>query len=384
MNLSEKLKAKQDELVALKAKIAEGDEEAITKGGEIADEIEALETKIKAADKANAMLKNIGSKEEKNDEPEVKTGLKSLQAQAKSVDRSKKGWSIGASLKAATDVVTTPQATPFIEYDRSVEMSETRSSRIADLFPQARISGNAVTYFVEGPAEGEADAVNEGGKKPQVSTKFTPKTAPLTKIAAYIKETDEVIDDADFLASAVEEVVTRKLVKTENDTVISALTTDAPVVEYEADTDANKTTQNMMEAILKAKSEIEQTTDYVADIILMTPAAYFAMQTAKDSNGQYFGGGWASGAYGNGSYSSAVTPWGMRVIVSNELAGLGNGLYVLASGAAKIYRKSDIDVRVYEQNEDDALYNRVTVLAEERLVPVMRNVSAVRTVVEKA
>ena len=371
MNLKEMLKAKQAELVELKAKIAEGDEEAIVKGGEITDEIEALEAKIKAADKANAMLKSIGSKEEKEDEPEVKTGMKSLIAQAKSVDKTRKDWSISAEFKANTDVVTSVR---IADVDRSVEPSETRAPRIADLFPQARISGNAVTVFTEGEVEGDVGTVQEGAKKPQLSTSFSPTTYALAKIAGFIKETDEILDDNDFLASAVEEVLLRKLVKKENNYVISsvkALTTATPV-EYTLDaSDANATTQAMMEAILEAKAQIEDGTDYVADIVIMNPADYVAMQLAKDSNGQYFGGGWASGAYGNGSYNASVTPWGMRIFVSNDAT--SHLPLVLASEAVKIYRKNDASVKVYEQNEDDALYNRVTVLAEERLLAILKN-----------
>ena len=34
--------------------------------------------------------------------------------------------------------------------------------------------------------------------------------------------------------------------------------------------------------------------------------------------------------------------------------------------AVKVYKKGGIDVKLYEQNEDDALYNRVTLLGEVR------------------
>jgi len=44
--------------------------------------------------------------------------------------------------------------------------------------------------------------------------------------------------------------------------------------------------------------------------------------------------------------------------------------------AFKVYKKNDVAVRVYEQNEDDALYNRVTLLGEERLLVALKNKKA--------
>ena len=40
---------------------------------------------------------------------------------------------------------------------------------------------------------------------------------------------------------------------------------------------------------------------------------------------------------------------------------------VCARQAVKVWRKGGFDVRIFEQNEDDALYNRVTLLGENRL-----------------
>lgn len=385
MTLKEQLKAKQAELVALKDAIENGDVEAIAKAGEIADAISLLERSINDAARANDILKAMGtpdSEEVADDLKSAKSGMKSLIAQAKSVDKKQKGWSIAANFKDAsnTDTITSVQ---IADVDREVVVKETQAARVADLLPQARISGNAVTYFVEtgwlNPSGGTAPGiVSEGAKKPQGSDSFDPETEALVKIAGFAKETDEVLDDNDFLASAVEEVLRRKLIKAENAYVVGKITSGASsnTVEYaETSGDTNATTQAMMEAILQAKSQIEENTDYTADLILMNSADAFAMAIAKDSNGQYYGGGWASGAYGNGSYNASVTPWGMRIFTSSAIT--AGEPYVISTEALKFYRKNDTAVRVYEQNEDDALYNRVTILAEERVLAVVKNAEAV-------
>lgn len=374
MNLKEQLKLKQAELVALKDKIEAGDKDAITKAGEIADAITELEASIAAANRANDILKAIGTpagEEEAVDEM-TKGGMKDLQKKAKEVDKSKKGWSFGTNFKAATDVVTSVQ---IADYDKEI-VPQPRTNRAADLLTQARISGNAVTYFTEDSWEGSSPAVvEENGKKPQGSTGFTPHTAPLTKIAGYVKETDEVLDDNDFLASAVDEAMRYRLVKKENEYVIG-------VIENAADDEATITygeggdVASMADGILKAKTNIEATTPYSANVIFMNPVDYFNLIVAKDENGQYLGGGYFTGAYGNVNYSGVYTPWGLYAFVDSAVTE-GEPLICATEGAMKFYRKNDIAIRVFDQNEDDALYNRVTVLAEERVLAVVKAPAAV-------
>lgn len=373
MNLKEQLKAKQNELVALKSKIEAGDAEAITKAGEIADAIEELERSIAAAERANDILKAIGTPAGEDVAEDLsKGGMKDLQKKAKNVDKSKKGWSFGTNFKAATDPVTSVQIT---DYDKEV-VPQPKANRAADLLTQARVSGNAVTYFSEDAWEGDSPAVvAENAKKPQGSTGFTPHTEPLVKIAGYVKETDEVLDDNDFLASAVDEAMRYRLVKKENAYVIG-------VIKNVADGEQSITygeggdVASMADGILKAKTNIEATTPYSANAIFMNPTDYYNLIVAKDENGQYMGGGYFTAAYGNGNYSGVYTPWGLYAFVDSAVTE-GEPLICATQGAMKFYRKNEIAIRVFDQNEDDALYNRVTVLAEERVLAVVKAPAAV-------
>ena len=87
--------------------------------------------------------------------------------------------------------------------------------------------------------------------------------------------------------------------------------------------------------------------------------------TAKDNNKQYLGGGYFTGAYGNGNYAMPASIWGVPVVADSTIT-QGTAL-VAAREAVKIWKKGGIDVRLFEQNEDDAIYNRVTLVGEERL-----------------
>lgn len=362
MNLKEQLKAKKAELAALKSKIAAGDAEAIKSGEEIAEAIKNIEDAIKSAEAANALLAQIGN-EDPAENPTEEDGMKGLIAKAKSVDTNVKGWSTNANFKAANSVITAPTVA---DVDATVAPVN-RKHRVADLFAAATVSGNAVTYYTRGAVEGDAAVTAQGTKKAQISTSFTPVTAALEKITAYAKETSEILEDAPFLASTVEDVINNKLIAKENAQVVSSVagTSGIQSVTY---TDGGHTgdAANLVEAILLAKSKIAGATDYEADCVLINPADMFALMTAKDGNNQYMGGGYFTAAYGNGDYTNPARIWGLPVYESSAVTA-GEPIVAAGKQAVKVYRKGDINVKIFDQNEDDALYNLVTVLGEERV-----------------
>lgn len=362
MNLKEQLKMKKAELAALKSKIAAGDAEAIKAGEEIAEAIKNIEEAIKSAEAANALLAQIGN-EDPAEAPAEEDGMKGLIARAKSVDTNVKGWSANANFKAANSVINAPTVA---DVDATVAPVK-RKNRVADLFAAATVSGNAVTYYTRGAVEGDAAVTAQGAKKSQISTSFTAVTAALEKITAYAKETSEILEDAPFLASTVEDVINNKLIAKENAQVVSAVagTSGIQSVTY-TDGSHKGDAANLVEAILLAKSKIAGATDYEADCVLINPADMFALMTAKDGNNQYMSGGYFTAAYGNGDYTSPARIWGLPVHESSAVTA-GEPIVVAGKQAVKVYRKGDINVKVFDQNEDDALYNLVTVLGEERV-----------------
>ena len=368
MNLKEKLNSKKAELAALKEKIAAGDAEAIKAGEELAEAIKSLEVAIAEAEKANDLLKMIGTEEPAAEAVVEEDGMKGLIAKAKSVDKNVKGWSVNANFKAATTTITAPQ---IADVDRTAAPVK-RGRRVTDLLGSATISGNAVTYYVNGAVEGDAGVTAQGAKKSQISTSFTPVTKALKKVTAFAKETSEVLEDAPFLASTVEDIINFKIVSKENSEVVTDIvgTSGIQSVTY---TDGQHTgdAANLAEAILLAKSKIADATDYEADCVLINPQDMYALRVAKDSNLQYIGGGYFTGAYGNGEYVAPATIWGLPVFESSAVTA---GEPVVAAGklAIKVYRKGDTTVKVFDQNEDDALYNIVTVLGEERLLVAVK------------
>ena len=368
MNLKELLAKKKAELLALEPmlKSAEVTDETLAKSEALIKEIAEIEEKIAKAEKAEKAIAAMGGVKANQDDGDVK--MSDLQLFTKSASKmTDKKSGVSVHLKSATDVVTSVQ---IADVDRSIAPLPRRTA-VADFFSNAQISGNAITYFLQGAYEGTPAATAEGAKKPQNSTSFESKTLALTKIAAYIKETDEILYDEPFLASEVQNSLIHQVGKVEDATIINAILSTSGI----GAADYNGTTITFADGILKAIQKVKNDSAYDASVVVLNPEDIFELFTSKDGNRQYYGGGYFLGAYGNGTFSMPGSIWGVEILASSSVA-KGSAL-VAAREAVKIWRKSGIDVRLFEQNEDDAIYNRVTLVGETRLAAAVTDLKGV-------
>ena len=196
MTLKEQLVEKKAALAALEEDIKAGNEDAITQGESINNEINDLVKSIEKAEKADALLAQIGTNEKPEDTGmEEKTGLKAMNLESLKGARG----SVSTYIKAATD----PEATtPIVDTDKNV-VNIMPQLGVRGIFGAESISGNALTYYVLGTMEGTPGITAEGAAKPQIHIPYEPKTVALVKQAAFMKETDELLSDATFLESAI-------------------------------------------------------------------------------------------------------------------------------------------------------------------------------------
>jgi len=370
MTLKEQLTEKKQALLDMEPALRSDDvtDETLAKGDELVKEIADLEAKVAASEKAADILKTIGNAEDTNkDSTEVKNMTELEQFTKSAMEMTDKKSGVSVHLKAATDVVTSVQ---IADVDRSVA-PQPRRNAAADLFTNATISGNAITYFMQGAYEGTPAVTAEGAKKPQNSTSFTPTTLALSKIAAYIKETDEILYDEPFLSSEVQNSLIYQLGKVEDAHIINAVGSTVGIGAETYDGTNVTFADGVLASIMKVKSD----SAYDASVVIINPADLFTLLTAKDQNGQYYGGGYFVGPYGNGAVNVPASIWGVQIYTSSTVT-QGQAL-VAAREAVKVWKKGGLDVRLYEQNEDDALYNRVTLLAEERLAAAVVDLKGV-------
>ena len=358
MTLKEQLAEKKDALKALEENIKAGEPDAISQGEEIATAIEELEKSIEAAEKANALLAQIG-KEEEPEEIMEENGIKAMDLESL---KGKRG-TVSTYVKAYND----PEAMGenlIINYDKNVVSVQPRLG-VRELFGAEAISGNALTYYVLGTAEGTIDGTSEGAAKDRIHIPYTPTTAALTKIAAYLKETDELLSDAAFLESAIKGRGVYEFQKAVEAYLVSALagTTGVQV----------KGSSITFDNILAAKQEIMADTGYAADALIINPADWCTLLQSKDSNLQYLLGGPAFGSYGNGAYNGNPKVWGLTVV---ESAAVTQGTCIVGAfkaGASVVTKAGEGQrIEVSNSDQDDFIKNMVTVRIEERLVLAAR------------
>ena len=356
MTIKEQLAEKKAALVELEPQLKSEDvsAETVEQGETLVKEIAELEEKCAKAEKAEALLKTIGTAEDNNDISEEKTmsQIEEFTKQAAEM----KDRSVGVSMKAYNSVVTAPT---IADVDKSIAPQPKRVAA-EDFLSVATISGNAVTYFTQGAFETNSGigTTAQNYKKPQASTSFTGTTLALSKIAAWIKETDEIIADAPFLASEVQNSLVYQIGKASDNFIINAIGSTVGIGAETYDGTTKTFADGILASILKIKEK------YDASVVYLNPADIYSLLSAKDSNKQYYGGGYFSGAYGNGALGIPASIWGVPMFASSQVT-QGSAL-VVAKEAVKVWKKGGIDVKLFEQNEDDALYNRVTLLGEVR------------------
>ena len=240
---------------------------------------------------------------------------------------------------------------------------------IADLFSTERISGNALTYFVESTTvEGAPAATNEGAKKPMVSFGDpTAVTVALSKIASYMKESSELVEDAPWLADAING---RGMYQHELVVENYLLTTLAGT------TGIGTSSELTADGIFKAMMKVQNDSGFAADAIVINPNDYQTLRLAKDANYQYYGGGYFYGPYGQNAAIAEQPPlWGCRTVVTSAVA-QGTCIVGAFRMGGSIVRKSGVTVDIANTNEDDFIKNLITILIEERLALAIRRPKA--------
>ena len=306
MTIKEQLAEKKAALVELEPQLKSEDvsAETVEQGETLVKEIAELEEKCAKAEKAEALLKTIGTAEDNNDISEEKTmsQIEEFTKQAAEM----KDRSVGVSMKAYNSVVTAPT---IADVDKSIAPQPKRVAA-EDFLSVATISGNAVTYFTQGAFETNSGigTTAQNYKKPQASTSFTGTTLALSKIAAWIKETDEIIADAPFLASEVQNSLVYQIGKASDNFIINAIGSTVGIGAETYDGTTKTFADGILASILKIKEK------YDASVVYLNPADIYSLLSAKDSNKQYYGGGYFSGAYGNGALGIPASIWGVDTL----------------------------------------------------------------------
>jgi len=376
----------EDAKSALNDAMANGDAEAIKSATEA---VKAAQAALDAAKEGEALIKSFGKSEGK---PAAKAAARTLgEFAVQNLDLTAmrlgaaKSAGTGYGFKAATDAHTSQQM--LVVDQNVVDVASARELAIRSLFGAETISGNALKYFVLGAKEavsGGAPAVTaEGAAKPQFHIPVTSATATLSKIAGWYYETDELIEDNAFLRSSIDN---RGLFELDLAIETYLMTTLLGTSGLGAATYA-KGGNVSADDIFNAMMTVKGASNYNADAIVINPADYQRLRLAKDNSGagQYYGGGYFYGPYGNGQNAQQPGLWGLNTVITSSITAGTVLVGAFKQGASVITKQGDgTRVEVVTGDHDDRVANRITVIVEERLALATRVPSAFVKITEAA
>lgn len=351
------------------------------------DEFKAAEAAKKSAEEADDLIKSLGTVKENTPMEETPKTLGEFAMKNLNLDAMRAGNAKSAGTGFGFKTYTDPQKSQTV-YSYSTNVGDViRDLEVRNAFGAEQISGNALKYFILGAREDNSapapGAVNEAAAKPQFHIVESSATATLQKIAGWFYETDELLEDNAYLASALN---ARGLYELDARIEAYLLTTLLGTSGIGTDTYAyggDPDPDTILDAIMTVKTDSGKN----ADTIIMHPTDYSALRQLKTDSGsnEYVGGGCFYGPYGNGEVAVQPGVWGLKTIVTPNIT---QGTVIVGAfkqGASVITKAGDgARIEVFTGDHDDAIYNRVTVVVEERIALAVRQPKAFVKITEAA
>lgn len=224
------------------------------------------------------------------------------------------------------------------------------------------VTSNAVNSLREASWTNSAAEVSQGGSKPESDITFEQYNVPITTVAHFLKVTNQLLADAPAIVSYIDlrardglaQRVDAQLLNG-NGTApnLSGLTDSGNFVAYTPVTD-----DLLVDAINRAKYAL-WASGFMPDTCIVNPADWGEMERTRESAG---GGTYL---YGMPGMDASMNPFGVRIVLSNNMA-QGKFLVGALDTAAVLYARSGAMVEMGYVNEDFTK-NLVTIRVEERL-----------------
>lgn len=243
-----------------------------------------------------------------------------------------------------------------------------RRQRIREFIPSGTMAGDAIQYVVQSGGEGGANNVDEGGSKPQTDKDITLKSAPARKIAHHIRVSEELLNDLQGLATFLTTQGSQDVYDKEDQQLLFGTGAGTPTqlegltVGGALDVSSVSLTgvpnPQKVDAIIAGMQALASQ-EYVADTILINPADMYDIMILKGSDNDYL-------KRVNFTTDGRLVVAGIPVGVSTAVTA-GNVLVAEMAKAAIMFQREGLSVRFYDQDQDNAILNLVTVVIEERI-----------------
>jgi HK97 family phage major capsid protein len=224
-------------------------------------------------------------------------------------------------------------------------------------------SGNSIEYVLETWNYAADYQVLEGDKKAQGDVTYLEKTANVRTIAWFVKVSRQMMADAPYFASTIDNQLLYGVAKKEDHEILfgdnsaghlHGIMPQATALPADVLTDIANAPDQILSAIAYLSS-----LGYTPTAIVLNPIDWASMQIAKTAQGVYLLGGPPA------AFASS-TLWGLPVVTSSEMTA-GQFLVGAFPPNATLFDRESASVDVAYENEDDFVRNLVTLRCEERI-----------------
>jgi HK97 family phage major capsid protein len=242
---------------------------------------------------------------------------------------------------------------------------------IRGLLAQGRTNSGLVSYPRQTGFTNNAGVVSEGTLKPESEIAYEDMEAPVRTIAHWIHVSRQAMDDAPALSSLIDSDLRYGLALAEEEEILNGDGTGQHLDGLIANAAAFSppfviSGPTMLDTILLAIAQSELAKIPATGIVL-NDMDWRQMQSIKDSEGRYIGGGPFS--------QTPPTLWNLPVVATPAMA-QDDFLVGNFNMAAQIFDRMDVEVLISSEDRSNFVENKLTVRAEQRLALAIKRPDA--------
>lgn len=254
-----------------------------------------------------------------------------------------------------------PRGTPFLP----TQAIDRMRLFVRDLISSGNTTLEAIPYIRENSPDptgvSGAQMVAAGALKQEVTMNFSPDTALVQKIAAWLSATYEILQDAPTLRSYIDARLAYMLRVREEAQLLNGSGTTPQlkgIFTYATNQTAVAAGTDALSAVAKMCGKIEQV-DGVADGLSMNPQDFWAIVSRRATG---------DGHYDVNPFGSpdGLNLWGLRTVRTRSVSQGTIDVGAWRMGA-QLFDREGITIRIGDQHADYFTSNKVAILAEERL-----------------
>ena len=353
----------ENEMKSLDAKFEEMKNSALSKedAGKMQEHLDALDIKLQNVNKG-------GNLESKSFNDVLEDTLKENEAQLKSFANSKTK-SITLNLKAVGDMsyasnfANNSNVPLTTQYQTGILPLADRPFYIRDILSQGTTNAANIWYPKHTGGEG-SPTVWTSGTKAQFDFDFDSANVPVQWIAGFVRVPRQMLDDIPSLSAFLRANMLKALYKVETDQILNGDGTGANLLGLITQAqDYNGSYTNKVEVLLDAAyGQVKDNGHNATHIVLPSRDAVAIGLNKASGSGEYDLPAGSVG-YMNGTLNIG----GLRVVdVSTSV--MDSGDYLVGDfSAAQLFTRLSPEIRIFEEDGDNARTNMVTIRIEERV-----------------